>query len=68
MGYVGCYVFDLYCDGQFHGPEKLVPQYTGRTFTDCRRKAEKDGWYINVDKMGKEIGYALCPKCKARKL
>lgn len=61
------YSLDLYCDSDMHmelHPTKylsLDAQYTGETYSDCKRQAKADGWkWIE--------GQNICDKCfKQRK-
>ena len=61
---VGCYTLDLYCDtrkrcehSDFTGLLHIPNQYTGRTFTECRKHALIDGWIFHRNKT------VTCPKC-----
>jgi hypothetical protein len=67
MGFVGCYRLDLYCDGPKHPWQPGVPIFTGRTFSECARRAEAAGWLIDPKGTGRECGRALCPKCRPPK-
>ena len=66
---VGGYTLDLYCDNpkcknhidkknlRYDGPD----QFTGETFSQCKRKAKKGGWVFSDD------GTILCPRCAGRR-
>lgn len=67
MGFVGGYTLDLYCDGRNHGwMSGKHPSFHGETFSECVRKARADGWMIDKKRQGKEVGYAICPECRAK--
>lgn len=44
---VGCYSMDLYCDVKdAFGCRAYPGQFTGRTESECIRKARKAGWRV----------------------
>lgn len=67
---VGCYTLDLYCTNEYAtlGHTECreshrgsgVGQFTGRTESECLRKAKKVGWKLTPDK-------ELCPTCNANR-
>jgi hypothetical protein len=59
----GCYILHLYCDTcTAHNSRptgKCVPdEYTAETGQQCRQRARKQGWRLNLKK-----GTATCPAC-----
>ena len=67
---VGCYSLDLYCDAEgcttprpHLGDRSCGPhaEYTHELGAECRRRARKAGWVLNVRE-----GTAVCPTCAAR--
>lgn len=56
-----CYTLDIYCDAKnaAHGRQEFPHQFTGRTYTDCKRQAKRRGWRFRRDDR------QLCPRCNA---
>lgn len=63
----GCYTLDLYCVNNGEFPDGIHPfrefphQYTGRTFSECKRRARIAGWRFRRD------GEVVCPICTGTK-
>jgi len=68
----GTYTLDLYCEnkdpaartmidnfGHRHG--EFPHQYTGEMGSDCRARARRAGWKLNL-----KTGEAWCPKCSGK--
>jgi len=54
-----CYSMDLYCDTKDNNPLHRLNfphQFTGETFGECKRQAQKRGWVFKAD------GTHVCPK------
>lgn len=63
---VGCYSLDLYCKRwvDIHLTPDCYRQYTGRTESECLRKAKADGWVL-VRAGGQKV--EICPKHRTNK-
>ena len=62
---VGGYTLDLYCDHPRHAEHSYAiknethpDQYTGETGSECRAKARRRGWKLDLRE-----GQAICPYC-----
>ena len=71
-----CYTMDLYCrhsaytktgmsyadEMKLHSHAEFPHEFTGETFGQCKKQAQKRGWVFNKD------GEITCPKCKVKKV
>lgn len=72
---VGCYQLELYCvcctglERQYalngRAASGNPAEYTGRTFSECKRQAQRHGWRFYRDSDGCQV--VVCDQCRAEK-